>query len=84
MDTSTGDFTLPLHETTPPLSHEEKVHLFNPRLAKAGKVSMTREQLASWREGLPRALTEDRSRLDEGKLPERMSLRRVSRSIRRL
>ena len=69
-----------LHEIIPPLSHEEKIHLFNSRLAKGGRVSMTKEQLARWREGLPRALKEERSRLDEGELPARMSIWRVTNS----
>ena len=52
--------------------------LFNAKLARSGAVQMTRDELARWREGLPRAMQAERSTLDEGGLPERMSIRRVT------
>ena len=69
---------IPLAEVRPPLSHEERCQLFNARLARAGVVYLTREALATWREGLPCAMQAQRSTLDEGGLPERMTIRRVT------
>ena len=67
-----------LAEVRPPLSHEERCQLFNAKLARAGVVYLTREELTAWREALPRAMEAERQTLDDGGLPARMGIRRVT------